>query len=544
MIPRWYQTEGVDSIFNYFEAGNTGNPVVAMPTGTGKSIVIAMLVKKILQSYEHSRIIKLTHVKELIAQNFNALLEHYPLAPAGIYSAGLGRRDSGYPITFAGIGSVARKADLFGHIDLALIDEAHLVGQGEKTNYQIFLAGLKRANPRLKVIGFTATPYRLGQGLITDEGIFTDICYDVTGFEAFNRLIAEGWIAPLVPKRTSAEIDISGVSIQKGDFNQRELQDVSDRAEITCAACDEMCELGRDRHHWLVFGSGIEHVEHIAEELRGRGITAVTVHSKMDDKVRDKNILDFREGRVRCAVNNVVLATGFDAPFIDMIGMLYATTSPGRWVQMLGRGTRPYPGKANCLVLDFAGNTNRLGPINDPIIPHKRGKKGGAAPVRCCPMCNTYNHISVRFCTECGFEFPREVKITQQASMLEVIAGSSPVVHVLPVDRVEYVIQNGRFGKPPILLARYHCGMRQITDFVCLEHDGYASKKARDWWRKRSLTDPPDTVDEALKRTVELQVPKHIRVWINRKYPELLSYDFTGEGFGDDPDVIPEVVAK
>lgn len=528
---RWYQSEGVDSVWDYF-CEHMGNPIVAMPTGTGKSVVIAALIKNILQTYNDQRIIKLTHVKELIGQNFKTLLEHWPLAPAGIYSAGLGRRDSSYPITFAGIASVANKAELFGHIDLVLIDEAHLVGTKEKSGYQTFLADLRRRNPLLKTVGFTATPYRLGQGLLTDGGLFTSICYDITGFEAFNRLISEGWIAPLVPKRTAREIDLSGVSISGGDYNQKQLQHASDRTEITRAACDEMVEQGADRKHWLVFGSGIEHVEHIADELNARGIVSCVVHSKMSDELRDANIAGFKSGKYRCCVNNTVLSTGFDFPAIDLIGMLYATTSPGRWVQMLGRGTRPFPGKENCLVLDFAGNTKRLGPINDPVLPHKKGTRKGSAPVRCCEACGTYNHISVRHCVSCGQEFPRQVKIKETASELDLLAGSGPKVEIFAVDHVEYVEQEGSQDKPAVLRVRYSCGYRVFTDFVCLEHEGFASKKARDWWRKRSVIEPPETTAEATKRARELQSPTHIRVWLNRRYPEILAYDFTGTAFG------------
>lgn len=529
---RPYQSPAVDSVFEYF-AEHTGNPVVAMPTGTGKSLVIAELIKRILKEYESTRIIKLTHVKELIVQNFATLLEQYPLAPAGVYSAGLGRRDSSYPVTFAGIASVSRKADLFGHIDLVLIDEAHLVGPNEKTNYQRFLGAIKRRNPRIKVIGFTATPYRLGQGLITDGGIFTDICYDITGFEAFNQLVAEGYLAPLTTKRTDKEIDLTGVSIQKGEFNQKELQHASDRVEITRAACDEMVAAGHDRKHWLVFGSGIEHVEHIADELRSRGISTCTVHSKMDDETRDANIRDFKAGVFQCCVNNTVLSTGFDFPAIDMIGMLYATTSPGRWVQMLGRGTRPCDGKTDCLVMDFAGNIRRLGPINDPMIPHRKGKKAGSAPVRCCAVCMTYSHISVRICPSCGTEFPRQTKLKEVASDLEVMSlgRAGPRVETFKVDHVEYVEMPGSADKPPTLRVRYTCGYRVFSDFICLEHEGYASKRSRDWWRKRSLIEPPDTIREAVKRVRELATPAHIRVWINKRYPEIMAYDFTGDGF-------------
>lgn len=536
LSPRWYQEEARDAVWSYFADGGTGNPVVALPTGTGKSVVIADLLKQILTHYPDQRVIKLTHVKELIQQNANKILEHWPLAPLGIYSAGLGRREHHHKITFAGIASVARKPELFGSIDLVFIDECHLLGPKDGTLYQQFIAGLKAANPDLKVIGFTATPYRLGQGLITDGGLFTDVCYDLTTFDGFNRLIAEGYLCPLVPKRpTSGELDVSAVKTTGGDFNQHDLQLAVDRDAITDRAIEEMLSQGQSRAHWLVFASGVEHSDHIAEALNARGVTAVSIHSKMGDEARDAAIRDWKSGRVVAAVNNNVLTTGIDFPQIDLIACLRPTKSPGLWVQMLGRGTRPYEGKENCLVLDFAGNTARLGPINDPVLPRKKGAKGGGeAPVKCCPVCGTWNHTRASHCISCGAEFTVAVKIQDTASELDILAGEAPKTVTFKVDHVEYEKHQPRDGRPPSLRVLYHCGLRRFSEFVSLENAyGLVKHKARDWWRERAGEEPPDTVDEAItpRRQQSLATPTHIKVWINKKYPEILyHYFFTPEG--------------
>ena len=141
---RDYQTAAVRSLYDYFE-NRTGNPVIAMPTGTGKSVVIAEFLRSIYTAYPHQRVIVATHVKELIAQNYEKLRIVWPHAPAGIYSAGLGRRDNMQRITFAGIASISKKAALFGHIDLLIIDEAHLVSPAEETMYRGFINALKTA---------------------------------------------------------------------------------------------------------------------------------------------------------------------------------------------------------------------------------------------------------------------------------------------------------------------------------------------------------------------------------------------------------------
>lgn len=394
---RDYQDYAIESIFRYFEEGGEGNPVVAMPTGTGKSVVIGGFIQRAFQRYPGQRVMKLTHVKELIEQNFEKLLAIWPTAPAGIFSAGLRRRDAYCPITYAGIATAIKAVETFGHVDLLLIDECHLVSPKADTMYQAFINGLKKVNPYLKVIGFTATHYRMGQGLLIEEGgLFTDVCVDMTTLEAFNWFLAEGYLCPLVPRPTRTELDVEGVEIRQGEYNLKQLQEAVDRDEVTHAALLEALEMGHDRQHWLVFASGVEHAIHVAAMLESLGVSATCVHSKMSDGERDQRLADYKAGKYRAMVNNGILTTGFDFPAIDLIVMLRPTQSPGLWVQMLGRGTRPLyaPGfdlettegrlaaiinspKRNCLVLDFAGNTRRLGPINDPVIPKRKGKGGG-----------------------------------------------------------------------------------------------------------------------------------------------------------------------
>ena len=524
ITPRYYQTEAKQAIFNYFMS-NKGNPVVALPTGTGKSIVIADFIEEVYKHYPMQRIMMLTHVKELIEQNFDKLLDMWPTAPAGIYSAGLGRREAYSKITFAGIGSVSRKPELFGNQDLIIIDECHLVSPNSNTMYQKFIAKLKELNPHLKVIGLSATAYRLGLGTITDGGLFTDICYDLTNMESFNRLIAEGYLAPLIPKQTKTQLDVDDVHIRGGEFIQAELQAAVDKEEITNAALQEIISQGHDRKSWLLFATGIEHAEHIATMLNSFGIPTAAVHSKMDED-REKILRDFKSGKLRAVVNNNVLTTGFDHPEIDLIGMLRPTTSPGLWVQMLGRGTRPCEGKDNCLVLDFAGNTKRLGPINDPILPTKRGKKrGGQAPVRVCELCNTINHASVRVCVCCGFEFPRQVKIHAFASEDDLLVDGLPQIETFKVDRVIYK-KHKKLGRPDSINVTYYCGLRLFREWVCLEHPKFAGKHGRDWWRSHSDLDVPETTEEALLLVDRLKIPATINVWLNKKYPEVMSHEF------------------
>jgi DNA repair protein RadD len=554
---RAYQQEAVDSIWHYFQT-KFGNPCIAMPTGTGKSLVIAGFLESIYRQYPAQKVLVLTHVKELVDQNCKKLLAVWPNAPAGIYSAGLRRKDVHHRIIFAGIASVAKKAEQFGCVHLVIIDEAHLVSPNEETMYRKFLNDLKVANPYLKVIGLTATPWRLGQGKITDDGIFTDICFDITSVGAFNRLIQEGYLAPLIPRKTELLLDISGVHKLGGEFKENELQFAVDKDAITYAALTESMVLGADRNHWLIFASGIDHANNISAMLNTLGIDCCAVHSKMPGKQRDQNILDFLSGKVRAIVSNGVLTTGFDFPAIDLIIMLRPTASTVLWVQMLGRGTRPFEGKNNCLVLDFAGNTARLGPINDPVIPRKKGEKVGEAPIRICEVCNMYNHASARFCgghpfpspEGCGNPFTFTTKLKKVASTHELIKSDLPIVEEFFVDSVTYAVHN-KIGKPPSLRVSYYCNLRKFVEFIHFELPGWGERKAREWWMARvqftDWTDPetgitkrinatdtaPATTAQALEFAANLlKVPTRIRVHTNKPYPEILAVSFNPDKMG------------
>lgn len=537
LVPRSYQTECVDSIFGYF-GEHSGNPLCALPTGTGKSVCIAMFMERVLRYYPNQRILCLTHVKELIQQNYAKLLQLWPGAPAGINSAALGQRATMDRIIFAGIQSVAKYAHLFGHIDLVIIDEAHLISQKESSMYQQFLTELWRRNPMIKIIGFTATPWRMGQGLITDDGIFTDICFDITGVDAFNRLIAEGYLSPLIAKRTQTVLDVDGVHMRGGEFIAGELQAAVDKEEITRAALAEAMQMGHDRKKWLIFASGTHHSDSISQIMEHEyGIVCPSVHSKNGG--RDEAIEALKAGTVRAVVNNNILTTGVDVPDIDFIVVLRPTGSAVLWVQMLGRGTRPFPGKDNCLVGDFAGNTKRLGPINDPVVPRKKGEKPGKAPVRECEVCCTYNHASAKKCINCGHEFPPpKSKLTTIASTEEVIKGELPVTEVMKVDHITYS-EHRKQGKAPAMKVSYYCGATVFNEFVCPEHEGYAARKARMWWKERS--GDPVPVDAEGKPSTALMLDAcgaiktatHLRVWTNKKpYPEIMAHCFDGTAFG------------
>lgn len=550
-LDRWYQEEGVDALFDFFDThGGTdasgkpiqANPLIAMPTGTGKSFVIGKFLERAFRIFPQTRVVMSTHIKELIEQNAKQLLRIWPHAPLGIYSAGLKQKDFIQPIVFGGVKSMAGKLDehgrsIFGFRDLLIIDEAHLVGPSADATYLQFILELLAINPYLKIIGLSATCYRLGMGLLTNGPIFTDITYDLTNIAGFSRLIAEGYLSPIFPKKPQTELDISGVGLSStGDYNEGALQAAVDKADVTYKALTEVVQYGQQRVSWLIFAAGIEHAEHIADMLTSTfGVAAACVHSKMPTKERDNRIAAFKRGDLRAIVNKDILTTGFDHPPIDLIGMLRPTMSTGLWVQMLGRGTRPYDPalhfvqgfnspKQHCLVLDFAGNTRRLGPINDPVIPKPKGKgRAGDAPVKICDKCGGYNHTSATTCLICGEAFVWKPGIVGTAGTDELLRSDLPVVEYFDVSRVVYSPHKAKASGKNLIKVSYFCeGLRTFYEYVTVEGEGLQRKMGRDWFRQRAPVEPPLTNEEVLANSQYLRTPRRIRVWLNTKYPRVL----------------------
>ena len=483
---------------------------------------MASFIEGVLKAFPDQRILIVTHVRELIQQNYLELMGLWPEAPAGIYSAGLKQRDLRAPILFAGIQSIHKLVYDVQQCDLILIDEAHLIPRSSNTMYRRFLDGLKRLNPLLKVIGFTATPYRLDSGLLHEgeDAIFTDIAYEVSVRE----LIDDGYLSPLMSKRMATQLDVSGVGTRGGEFIAKDLEAAIDRDSITQSALDEVFAYGQDRRSWLLFCAGVDHAFHVREAVRARGIPCETITGATPSGERDSLVRDFKAGRIRCLTNANVLTTGFNATAVDLIAMLRPTKSAGLYVQIVGRGCRLASGKANCLILDFAGNIARHGPI-DAIKPKKPGQGEGDVPIKDCPNCHSLVHAAVRQCPDCDHLFPPpKQQIVAEASKLDIL--STERSEWVPVTRVSYA-RHDKPGKPPSLRVDYWSGLVAHSEWVCLEHQGYARQKAASWWARRAPGLPlPSKVEEALQVADRLRCPAEIAVRPSGRFTEIVGARF------------------
>ena len=505
MTLRPYQRDAVDAVWRHIASSET-NPAVVLPTGSGKTHVIAELCRDAVRKW-NGRVVVLAHVKELLEQAAGKLRAVAPDLPVGVFSAGLGRRDVGCAVTIAGIQSVYQRAHELGPLDVVIVDEAHLIppdGEGPHEGmYRRFLADARALCEHQRVIGLTATPYRMKTGTICSPGsVLNEVCFEA----GVRELIVRGYLCPLKSRAGKATADTSGVRVRGGEFAQGELEDRMDADALVEAACAELVAATEQRNAVLVFCSGVRHGEHVARTLREtHGAECGFVEGGTPAKERDALIGRFKSGDLKYLANVNVLTTGFDAPNVDCVAMLRPTMSPGLYYQMVGRGFRLAEGKADCLVLDFGGNVLRHGPVDAVRLADADGAPG-EAPAKQCPECDALIHAAYAVCPECGHAFPpREAKHRASASGAAVVSGDgAPARTEERVAETTYHVHYKGHDPTatPTMRVEYRVGFnRWRREWVCFEHPegGFARRKAERWWRARSSDEVPGSVEEAVE---------------------------------------------
>jgi DNA repair protein RadD len=521
-VLRDYQEEAIKALFHYFETDKGKAPIVVAPTGSGKSLIIAEFCKRVCTETPKVRIMIVTDVKELIAQNEKELKSLWPQADTGAYSAGLGRRDMRAQILFAGIQSVYDKVFDFGRVDIVIVDECHMIGRSSDSRYQTFFSNLHMANPDTCIWGCSATPYRLDSGMLHEgeDALFDGIAYNVE----MKRLIQNKYLVPVISKGGVKKIDLRGVHLQAGEYKANELARAADDPELVKSAVAEIISFGSDRKAWLIFAAGIDHAKNVAKAIQEFGIDCAVVTGKTPRIERDKILDSFKNGKLRCVVNIGVLTKGFNNPRCDLIALLTSTKSTCKFVQMVGRGMRPYTEKENCLLLDFGGNVTEHGVIDeiDPI--HRKTvfgdpKKGD--PVKECPNCRTIVNIRVLQCPACGYVFPVIAPHGDTAYGGAVMSGQVSLIDIVDF----YVGRHKKPGKPDSLKLSFYDAMdREYCMWLALDHGGYATEKSISVVQR--FGGKATNVDNALKEWSYWKKPIGISVKPRGKFHEIVGVKF------------------
>lgn len=533
---RPYQRSAVDAV--RAELDDVDSTLLVASVGAGKTIMQAAFIQEMIADYPGARFVCAVHTRELVAQNYGALLRAWPFAPAGVNSAALGRRDTHSQILFCSIGSVYKHAERIGWTDCLIIDECHLISPKSTTMYRQFIDALRAINPDLRILGMSGTPYRMDSGMLTEceDALFKSVAYEV----GIGELIEQGFLAPPISKHTSVTFDLTGVHTRGGEYIASEAEAAVNKDEITSAAVEEIIRFGRgeDRKSWLAFCAGVDHAEAVRAEFVRQGVSCAMVEGNMPAGERSRTLEAYKRGDIRCLTNVNVLSIGFDHPPTDLIALMRPTKSPSLYVQQVGRGLRLAPGKENCRVLDFAGVVATLGPVDDVQIK-RPGKGAGEAPIRLCPQCECINHAAAKVCIDCGFEFPESDKPKHAASadIVPILSTAEPVwQRVTGRTFREHISKDP--AKPPSVRCDYRLGLSTQREWLCPQHTGYAKSKADRYWAKHGGARPfPVSVNEWLERAAELAPTLEIRLKPAGKYQDVI--DWRPGGANDNYEPVP-----
>ncbi len=512
---RDYQTESVNKCWEFVSNTKPGNnPCIVLPTGAGKSLVLAQLAHDASVKWD-GRVIILAHVKELLEQNVDKLRRLSPDLDIGVYSAGLKRRDLHAKVLVAGIQSVYNKACDFDPFDIVIVDEAHLIPPDGEGRCRTFLSDCQRISPHLRLIGLTATPYRMQTGwLCGPDNLLTDVCHEV----GIKELIAQGYLSKLVSKEGMA-CNTSTLHVRGGEYVAEEAERLM--LDSVGPACNTIIAKTSERKSVLVFCQSIGHAIEVKERLPNSEL----ITGDTPDAERAYFLTRFKAGELKYLVNVNVLTTGFDSPNVDCVCLLRPTMSPGLYYQMVGRGFRLHPGKENCLVLDFAGNVRRHGPV-DQIQPKPTKVDGsdGQAPTKTCPDCQSVIHAAYSDCPDCGYQFPEQTAKHDEDSDTAPVLSTEIVRETFPVIDVRYACHTkykAESGAPKTLRVDYRLNMvRWVSEWICVEHEGWAKSKAKKWWRDRGNDPFPKSAAHAAELANAGALAQPLEITTEEKFGE------------------------
>lgn len=388
---RDYQKEAVDKTIAYFQ--KTRAPaVLVLPTGAGKSVVIAELAR-----IARGRVLVLAHVKELVDQNLQKY-QSYGLE-GGVFSAGLDRKESKQKVIFGSIQSVGNAPDeFFEDFSLIIIDECHRVDTSAETQYAQVVKKLTENNPELCILGLTATPYRMNTGWIynrhldgvertTEARFFKNCIYELP----LKYLIEQSYLSP--PLRLDTPVtsyDFSELT-EKRLYTQTEVEELLKKQKsLTPLILKNIVEIVEqfDRKGVMIFAASVEHARDIMICLESESSALVLGSTPANE--REQIINNFKERKIKFLVNVSVLTTGFDASHVDLVAILRPTESVSLYQQIIGRGLRLHDGKKECIVLDYSGMGHN---IFSPEISDKRPGKNTVPVEVSCPSCGHLNHF-------------------------------------------------------------------------------------------------------------------------------------------------------
>lgn len=583
---RPYQIECLNKVWSDIQTKL--NVMVQGPTAFGKTIAFAKICQRFIREMPQGRILILVDRKILVTQSRDKLLRVAPELKNDIgicCSSEQSEKQLDHKITIASRQTLINQLNYFQPVNIIILDEAHLarIPQEDDTEkdydqFQAIITKLKEYNPKTRLIGFSATPYRLSQGYIYGDKntkgcqpYFPELNYSI----AISELMVQDFLSPLIAKTIisdQAKNEINSCKITAGEFNLAMLADIMSSGIHVNSAVEAWKEYASDRKKTLCFCTTIEHCEIVAKAFNDAGIPAIAIHSKLedDDLTEAMNSLDDGNHKIFCSVAK--LTTGLDVPDIDCILALRPTKSTSLWIQIIGRGLRIAPGKKDCLCLDLSGNFNEHGTnLDKPRVFYKLTKKSDSEKkepeAKQCPSCSAILHPACRVCPDCEYVFVFQTTIDQQPELRDVVIG--PDIRTFPVTNMTAVLNHSKKSEKDNIWIKLHFEdpdsdfrnrFKSVSMWLCFPEDGYSGYaviKARETMAELSrgelpihnddgTTTWPESAQECLECALDMFIqPETVTVDMSGKWPELKSFSYDvvedkQEAFGGHEVFIPD----
>lgn len=542
------------------------NVLITAPCSAGKTILFSKIIQRLLRENPLFRCLILVDREILVSQSRDKL--HF-VAPelsndVGIVCASASaNKDLDKRVTVASRQTLINQMGCFAPVQLTIVDEAHLMAMPHDDKplpdqFSEIIAKLREYNPQMRLVGCTASPYRLGSkgGYIYGgrnrsdcQPYFEQVDAEITTRE----LLDGGFIAPLTGRVSTGETmmdDLRNISLVGGEYNLGQLSSMMCRSVHVQSCVDAWTAYAGDRKKTLVFCTSIEHAEAVAGAFCTAGVKACAIHSKLTAIDESTRMTALERGTMPVFTSVAKLTTGMDVSDIDAIILARPTKSTALYQQMIGRGQRLAEGKADCLVIDLVGATKEFGTDMDNLkvtVPY--GVGGGEAPVKICPgeqpdgtVCGQSVHASLKYCPHCSFEFPVDEAVEAKIGKLERIEFNRKAEpEPYQVTHVTYEVHESRKSGKELIKVTYECGLySKFNEWVCLpdHYSGYAVTKAEKWWAERSMEPFPQTVDEFMFLCDELEMPVEVLVVTEGKYDRVMGCSFeeiAGSGETHDP---------
>jgi DNA repair protein RadD len=527
---RYYQIDAIKALFNELKSDKNSVPYAELITGSGKSLICADIANTGLNAGR--RVLIIVPTKELCEQNYKEAVDYCDKAKnIGVCCSKLHRFEINRQLVIGTITSLVKRRYELGKFDLVIIDECHRFSPEKKGIYWKTITAL---NVSARIIGMTATPYRMDMGLIHDpvpekkgKSIFTKSVYK----SDIKQLISEGYLSHV--KDVSGEIhaDLEGVPLAGKDYNT-EIMGVKFNAIVFDAVKDLRAKFtAYNIKTAIIFASSLDNADCIWFEWNDSKTMRI-IHGDMDEHDRKNTIEWLKHGHgCRYIVNVGILTTGFDFTALDCVVLMRATKSIGLYIQMVGRVIRAHNEKEFGYLIDYGTNVERHGPIDNIQIKTKIHADNGKQPVKQCDKCKEYSPINAENCDHCWHLFPEsengDYAMRSNAQVIE-----APVKHEISRVKVEKHLSNKDLT-PMVKMIFYPLkGNRPVhSEYICLNHIGFAKAKA-DKKVIEILTDPSFYFNELLEKESGCDVDNFMKAFDDQpeKFKEVKSIIISKEG--------------